>query len=260
MKIVFWLVGLIIIIVGTFYALNAYIYDQKQGDSSLISEWNESFHVTPIMHATAVLTWGDTVIYTDPTGGAEAFANQPSADIILMTDIHGDHLSTSTLAAVIGDATLIVPQVVKDLLPTNLAVRAKVLKNGETVSEQGLQILAMPMYNLPESADSRHTKGRGNGYVIGRDDFHVYIAGDTAGIPEMRALTGIDIAFVPMNLPYTMSVENAADAVLAFKPKQVYPYHYRGQDGLADINTFKQLVNAGDPNIEVILVDWYPQR
>ena len=79
------------------------------------------------------------------------------------------------------------------------------------------------------------------------------------GIPEMRTLEDIDLAFVPMNLPYTMGVEEAADAVLAFKPKRVYPYHYRGQGGLADITRFKELVNAGNPNIEVILMNWYPQ-
>lgn len=213
--------------------------------------------VSPISHATAVLKWGDMVIYTDPTGGAEAFADQPTANIVLVTDIHGDHLSTSTLAGVVGTATLVVPQAVKELLPADLAERAKVLANGQTLDEQGLKIEAIPMYNLPESTDSRHTKGRGNGYVIEHDGFRVYVAGDTAGIPEMRALKDIDMAFVPMNLPFTMGVEEAASAVLDFKPKQVYPYHYRGQDGLADVNKFKELVNQGNSNIAVVLLDWY---
>ena len=217
-------------------------------------------HVIPISHATAVLRWGDTTFYTDPVGDAGAFAGQPPADIILVTDIHGDHLSTSTLSALVGTSTvLIVPQAVKDQLPGNLATRAKVLKNGETLSEKDFHILGIPMYNLPESTSAFHTKGRGNGYVIEKDGFRVYIAGDTAGTPEMRALTDIDIALVPMNLPYTMSVEEAADATLAFKPRQVYPYHYRGQDGLSDVKKFKELVNAGDLNIEVVLLDWYAQ-
>jgi L-ascorbate metabolism protein UlaG (beta-lactamase superfamily) len=153
---------------------------------------------------------------------------------------------------------LIVPQAVKDLLPPDLASRAKVLKNGETITESGFQILAVPMYNLPEVADSRHAKGRGNGYVIERDGSRLYVAGDTAGIPEMRTLKNIDIALVPMNLPYTMSVEEAASAVLEFKPKKVYPYHYRGQNGLSDVSRFKELVNAGDPAVEVVLLEWYP--
>ena len=176
-----------------------------------------------------------------------------------MTDVHGDHLSTSTLAAVVGPrTTLIVPQAVKELLPEDLASRALVLPNGERAAEMGFDILAVPMYNLPGSSADFHTKGRGNGYLIERDGTRVYVAGDSAGIPEMRALRDIDIALIPMNLPYTMGVEEAADAVLAFKPRQVYPYHYRGPDGLADVGRFKELVNAGDPNIDVVLANWYP--
>ncbi|HYC83474.1 MAG TPA: MBL fold metallo-hydrolase, partial [Candidatus Paceibacterota bacterium] len=214
----------------------------------------------PISHATAVLKWGEATVYTDPVGEASSFRGQPSPDIILLTDIHADHFSTSTLAAVSGDAALIVPQAVMDKLPESLASKAMVLNNGQNLTEQGFRIEAVPMYNYPESADSRHVKGRGNGYIVERDGFRLYVAGDTAGTPEMRALKDIDMAFVPMNLPFTMGVEEAADAVLAFKPKQVYPYHYRGQDGLADVGKFKQLVNAADPNIEVVLVDWYPER
>jgi L-ascorbate metabolism protein UlaG (beta-lactamase superfamily) len=86
----------------------------------------------------------------------------------------------------------------------------------------------------------------------------IYLSGDTQGIPEMRALTGIDVAFVCMNLPYTMDINEAADAVLAFKPKIVYPYHYRGQNGMSDVNAFKNLVQAGNKNIEVRLRNWYP--
>ena len=110
------------------------------------------------------------------------------------------------------------------------------------------------MYNLPESPDAYHTKGRGNGYVLTIGGKNIYISGDTEDIPEMRALKNIDIAFVCMNLPYTMPPDQAAGGVLAFKPKIVYPYHYRGQD----VNIFKNLVNAGDKNIEVRLRNWYP--
>lgn len=217
--------------------------------------------ITPIMHATAVLAWGDTTIYTDPTGEAKAFAGQKPANIVVVTDIHGDHLSTSTLEGVVGENTaLIVPQAVKDLLPAELAAHATVLGNGDTIEEQGFSITAIPMYNIPVSPTAFHTKGRGNGYVIEKDDTRVYIAGDTSDTPEMDALKDIDIALLPMNLPYTMSVEDAAKATLAFKPAHVYPYHYRGPEGLADVNKFKSLVNAGDPNIDVVLLDWYPNQ
>lgn len=116
------------------------------------------------------------------------------------------------------------------------------------------------MYNLPENADSRHTKGRGNGYVINFGGKNVYISGDTEDILEMRHLKNIDVAFVCMNLPYTMDINQAASAVLEFKPKIVYPYHYRGQEGLADVNAFRQRVNEGNKNIEVRLVNWYPAK
>jgi L-ascorbate metabolism protein UlaG (beta-lactamase superfamily) len=114
------------------------------------------------------------------------------------------------------------------------------------------------MYNLPESPDSKHTKGRGNGYVLTFGNKTVYISGDTAGIPEMRALKNIDVAFVCMNLPYTMDINEAASAVLDFKPKVMYPYHYRGQNGLNDTEAFKKIVSASNTSIDVRLRNWYP--
>lgn len=116
------------------------------------------------------------------------------------------------------------------------------------------------MYNVPESPSSFHSKGRGNGYVISSEGKRVYISGDTSATPEMKALQNIDVAFVTMNLPYTMDIEEAADAVLAFKPKVVHPYHYRGQNGLSDIKKFKQVVEEKDPNIQVELLNFYPEH
>jgi L-ascorbate metabolism protein UlaG (beta-lactamase superfamily) len=237
--------------------------DQPVSNTSSTTPMNERTEpeIVPISHATAVITWGDRVIYTDPVGEAKAFAGKPPADIVLVTDIHGDHFSTSTLAAVVGpDTSLVVPQAVMDQLPPDLASRATIEHNGDTHDEKGFSISAVAMYNIPESPQAFHTKGRGNGYVVEKDGVRVYIAGDTSATPEMRMLKDIDIALIPMNLPYTMSVEEAAEGVLAFKPKQVYPYHYRGPNGLSDVNKFKELVNAGDPNIDVVLRNWYPNQ
>lgn len=262
MKILFWIVGILVVLIGSFYAFNSYIYNQKQGDTTSMETETTITNpqIIPIMHATAVIEWDNMKILTDPTD-AKLLDGRPYADIVLVTDIHGDHYSSSTLSQVVGPSTsLVVPQAVKDLLPTELATQAIVVKSGQTVTEKGFQITGVPMYNIPESDKAFHTKGRGNGYVIERDSKRVYVAGDTSATPEMKALTGIDIALVPMNLPYTMSVEEAAQGVLAFKPKTVYPYHYRGQDGLSDVNKFKSLVNAGDPNINVVLADWYPSQ
>ena len=146
-----------------------------------------------------------------------------------------------------------------ELLPVRLQAKCSLIANGEEVELDNVLIKGIPMYNLPESPDAFHPKGRGNGYELTMGGERIYISGDTQGIPEMRALKNIDVAFVCMNLPYTMDVDEAADAVVAFKPKVVYPYHYRGTDGFSDVKKFKALVQAKDPAIEVRLVDWYPE-
>lgn len=217
---------------------------------------DEELTIQPVTHATLVLSYNKKNIYIDPTGGASAFKGLAAPNLVVITDIHGDHFETATIKAIdTEDAVLVVPQAVADKLPaTTDKQKVVVLKNGDKTEQAGISIAAIPMYNLPETADSRHTKGRGNGYILTIGGKNIYISGDTEDIPEMRALKSIDIAFVCMNLPYTRDVNQAAQGVLAFKPKIVYPYHYRGQD----VNTFKTLVNAGDKNIDVRLRNWYP--
>ncbi|MFP5079189.1 MBL fold metallo-hydrolase [Pedobacter sp. JCM 36344] len=214
--------------------------------------------IQPITHATLVLTYQKKNIYVDPTGGAEAFKGLAAPDIILITDIHGDHFDLKTIQAInTNKAVFIVPQAVADKLPATLdKQKLVILNNGDKIMQLGMSIAAVPMYNLPGAPNANnHTKGRGNGYILVIGGKTIYISGDTADTPEMRALKNIDIAFVCMNLPYTMDVNSAAEGVLAFKPQVVYPYHYRGQD----VNKFKSLVNAGDKNIEVRLRNWYPE-
>ena len=219
------------------------------------------FKLTPISHATAVFTWSDKTFYIDPVGGKDAFAGQKAPDIILLTDIHGDHLSAETLTVInTPDTKIIAPQAVVDQLPEDLKLKVIVLKNEETTKQLGFEITGVPMYNLREEAKQFHTKGRGNGYVIEYNGMRVYFSGDTEDIPEMRSLQNIDKAFVCMNLPYTMTIEKAAEAVLDFAPKEVYPYHYRGQGGLSDVAKFKSLVNAGNPKIKVVQLDWYASK
>ncbi|HEY4525239.1 MAG TPA: MBL fold metallo-hydrolase [Candidatus Paceibacterota bacterium] len=246
-----------LIVAGNAY----YAYYNLPRDTSESSMNNSPVQITPIEHATTVFSWSGATLYLDPTGGAEVFAGQSSPTIVLITDIHGDHFSADTVEAVLGNAALIVPEAVRDELPESLVAKASVLSNGDNIEVQGFSIEAVPMYNLPDAENSNfHIKGRGNGYLIERDGFRLYIAGDTAGTPEMRAMHDIDIALVPMNLPYTMGVDEAADAVLAFKPKVVIPYHYRGTGGLGDVSRFKQLVDAGGADITVLLLEWYPNQ
>jgi L-ascorbate metabolism protein UlaG (beta-lactamase superfamily) len=211
--------------------------------------------IQPIMHASLVLSIKDLVIYADPSGGAATFKGLPAPDIIFITDIHGDHCDSGTLAAVVTNKTiLVVPQAVANKLTSFDKTRMVILKNGDQIKRSGIGVTAIPMYNLPENPTAMHTKGRGNGYVLSIGGKNIYLSGDTQGIPEMRALKDIDVAFICMNLPYTMDVNEAADAVLAFQPKIVYPYHYRGQD----VHQFKKLVDAGNKGIEVRLREWYP--
>ncbi|RNI27326.1 MBL fold metallo-hydrolase [Rufibacter immobilis] len=215
--------------------------------------------IQPITHGSVVLKWNNKTIWVDPYGGAALYTNQSTPDLILITDIHGDHLDLKTLQALpVSNATIVAPQAVVDQLPPSMKPKAIVLTNGSKTKQHEIEITAIPMYNLPETADSRHPKGRGNGYVLNLGNKHLYLSGDTEDIPEMRALKNIDVAFVCMNLPYTMDIDQAASAVLAFKPKVVYPYHYRGQNGLSDVNAFKTKVEAGKKKIDVRLRQWYP--
>ena len=233
--------------------------DVMEGETAATEEPAE-IKINPISHATAVINWGETVIYLDPVGGAEAFAGMDQADMVLITDIHGDHMSAETLGALnLQNIPIIAPQAVKDELPDSLATKITVMNNGEMRDQSGISIEAIPMYNLREEAKQFHPKGRGNGYVLEKDGQRLYIAGDTEDIPEMRNMEDIDIALVPMNLPYTMPVDAAADAVIEFAPDKVYPYHFRGQDGKADVERFKQLVNEGNREVEVVMANWYPE-
>jgi len=213
--------------------------------------------IHPLEHATFVMQWNGATIAVDPIDGGARFEAFGKADLILITDIHGDHLSVETVAAVAGPSTLIVgPAAVAEKFPEADRGRVTVLANGKTVMWGESAIEAIPMYNLTPERQSFHAKGRGNGYLLTLGGTRIYIAGDTEDIPEMRALEDIDAAFVCMNLPYTMEVTAAADAVLEFKPKVVFPYHYRGKGGMSDVEEFRSLV-AKDPNIEVRLLEWY---
>ena len=217
--------------------------------------------IHPIHHSAMALVWNGHTVLVDPHDGAERYAAYPTPELVLITDIHGDHMDPATLSGLdLSKAKIIAPKAVMDELPDDLKALCTVMANGEHGEELGIGIEALPMYNMPDPNDPRHPKGRGNGYVLTFGNERIYISGDTEDIPEMRALTNIDVAFVCMNLPYTMTEQQAASGVLAFHPKVVYPYHYRGKDGFSDVALFKKLVNEGDPKIDVQLVDWYAEQ
>jgi len=204
--------------------------------------------ITPIQHASLLIQAGGQALYVDPAQGA--YEGLPPADIILITDIHGDHMAPKVVTQLQKPGTVIfAPEAVGKTITT-----ARIIRNGETQHVGKWTIEAVPMYNLkrgPQPGKLYHDKGRGNGYVLTYGGKRFYFSGDTEGIPEMRELQGIDIAFVCMNLPYTMPPEEAAEAVRAFHPKIVYPYHYRG----ADTKAFAKMLEG--TGIEVRLRDWY---
>jgi L-ascorbate metabolism protein UlaG (beta-lactamase superfamily) len=205
--------------------------------------------ITPLNHASTLIEAGGKVIYLDPAKPVD-FSGKPKADLILITDIHGDHMDPDSIKAITKDVTEILapPAVVQTV------TAGKAIANGETKTWQDWTVEAVPAYNLnrgPAPGKLFHDKGRGNGYVLTYGGKRFYFSGDTEGVPEMRALQNIDVAFVCMNLPYTMPPDEAAEAVRAFHPKVVIPYHYRG----SDLKLFqKDLEGSG---IEVRLLDWY---
>lgn len=210
----------------------------------------------PVEHASFVMDWDGQTIYVDPVGPVSAYADRGAADVLLLTHPHGDHLDTDTLDGLdLNDATVIMPQSVADEIDGDYGAEQRIMANGDALSVAGMEVRALPAYNLPPSEDAYHPKGWGNGYVLTLADKRVYISGDTEGIPAMRALENIDLAFVCMNLPYTMDVDQAADAVADFRPAVVYPYHYRGQD----VTEFKRQVNERTDTVEVRFGDWYPE-
>lgn len=171
---------------------------------------DESIRITPIAHATLILEWADQVLYIDPAEALESYTNFPKPTAILVTHEHGDHLNPEVLEALMQEevALIVNPGVFEKISP-ELQKKAQVMKNGDILDVLGFTIEAVPAYNVREEAQNYHPKGRDNGYVIQKNDTRIYISGDSEDTPEMRVLSDIDLAFISMNLPYTMPVESA---------------------------------------------------
>ena len=185
--------------------------------------------LTFLGHGTLMLIFKDTVLHVDPYGKVADYAALPRADLVLLTHDHADHLDQAALALVRTPATdIVLPPVCADRVPGGL-----ILKNGETRTVRGITVTAVPAYNLVHHRDNGepfHPRGVGNGYLLDFGDTRLYVAGDTENTPEMAALKDVDIAFLPMNLPYTMTPEMVADAARSLRPRILYPYHYGDTD------------------------------
>lgn len=204
---------------------------QKEFEEDIIQTSQGDLKITFIGHGTVMFTFEGKIIHVDPVGRYADYSQLPKADLILITHEHGDHLDAKVIKIISSEKT--------DLVLTEKCVEKVkiedgiIMKNGDIKTVQNLKIEAIPAYNIKHMrspGNPYHPKGVGNGYIITFGDKRVYVAGDTENTPEMKALKNIDIAFLPMNLPYTMTPEMVADAAKAFMPKILYPYHYGNTD------------------------------
>ncbi|HEY9039800.1 MAG TPA: MBL fold metallo-hydrolase [Roseovarius sp.] len=214
--------------------------------------------IYPIDHASFLINTAGGLIAVDPVGKVDEIFDVGSPALILVTHEHGDHFNVETLTELMArspSADLVVNPAVMAMLPQDLAARATALANGDKTTHGTYAIEAVPAYNVTEGRLEFHPEGRDNGYVLSYGDYRIYISGDTEDTPEMRALQDIDLAFVCMNLPFTMDATAAASAVSEFAPTYVYPYHYRGRDdGTQDPEEFAAQLADG---IEVKFGNWY---
>ncbi len=229
--------------IGMLFVLNAFsdfeedVYPTSKGDLT----------ITCIGHGTLMFAFDGKIIHVDPVSRYADYAKIPKADLILVTHQHGDHLDAVALKDLVKESTAVV-------FTKKCAEQAKiegslVMANGDTETVHGIKIEAVPAYNIKHMRSGNtpfHPKGEGNGYILTFGDKRVYVAGDTENTPEMKALKDIDVAFLPMNLPYTMTPEMVADAAKAFEPKILYPYHF----GKTDTSQLVALLKD-TPGIEV---------
>ena len=183
-----------------------------------------------IGHATMMMKYNNLIIHVDPVNEYADYKKMPKADLILVTHEHHDHFDVQAIAAITKKSTA----VVLNNSARNLLKSGQALEQGDSAIIQGIKIKAIPAYNTTAGRDKFHPKGRDNGYVLNIGGRNIYLAGDTENTPEMSQLKDIDIAFLPMNQPYTMTPEQLAQAVKDFKPKIVYPYHY-GETNLSGL-------------------------
>ena len=202
---------------------------QKQFETDVIPTSAGDLAITFLGHGSLLLTFNGNHIYIDPFSRVADYSKLPPADIILITHEHHDHLDLQALASVRTERTAVV-------LTETCARQVEdgiMMQNGDVRTVEEVPVEAVPAYNLVhkrENGQPFHPKGVGNGYILTFGDKRVYVAGDTENTPEMKKLEGIDCAFLPMNLPYTMTPEMVADAAKALQPTTLYPYHYGDTD------------------------------
>lgn len=239
-------VGRVLALVGISCALSGAAWAQ----TDVIKTSRGDLRITPIFHGSLMLQFGGKAIYVDPVNRGN-YAGK--ADLILVTHEHGDHMNISRLGMLRTPKTIVIGP--EDVTAARAVYDGQTMHNGEKKSFADIEVEAVPMYNLTRGrkpGELFHSKGPGNGYILTLGDKRLYVSGDTECIPEMKALKNIDVAFISMNPPHTMTPGEAAECVNAFKPKIVYPYHY----GKTNLQEFANAVQ-GTPGVEVRLREWY---
>jgi len=205
------------------------LYADQDFEQDVIQTSEGDLKMTFIQHGTLMFEFKGMVIHIDPVGQYADYSTLPKADLVLITHHHGDHLDVNVLNMICKEETdIILTEICREQFG-----KGTVMENGDETNIKGIPIKAVPAYNikhLRNGGTPYHIKGEGNGYILDMGDKRVYVAGDTENTPEMKSLENIDIAFLPMNLPYTMTPEMVADAAKAFMPKILYPYHYGNTD------------------------------
>ncbi|MBN1830203.1 MAG: MBL fold metallo-hydrolase [Deltaproteobacteria bacterium] len=206
--------------------------------SDVVGTSEGDLKITFIGHGTLMLTFQGKVIHIDPYGKLADYSTLPKADMILITHEHRDHLDMQAIEKIRTEKTdFVLTEICAQTIKSGI-----VMKNGDVATVQKIRIEAVPAYNLVHKRpDGRpyHPKGDGNGYIMTFGDKRIYVAGDTENIPEMNAIKNIDAAFLPMNLPFTMTPEMVAEAAMSFGPKILYPYHYGDTDPSRLVNLLK---------------------
>jgi len=223
---------------GFFFLCAAVALAANGFESDRIKTSQGDLVITFIGHSSLMMSMDGKIIHVDPVAQMADYAKLPKADLILVTHEHSDHLDLRAISLVKTGQTA----VVANGAAAGQIEGAIVMKNGEAKTVKGFRIEAVPAYNLVHMRSPGvpfHPKGVGNGYIVAFGDKRVYLAGDTENTPEMKSLKGIDIAFLPMNLPYTMTPEMVADAAKAFRPKILYPYHYGKTDTARIVDLLK---------------------
>ena len=212
----FWIALFLIAVVQT---------NMAQIEKDIIKTNQGDLEIWFVGHGSLIFNFNDQIIHVDPFSQQADYATLPKADLILITHEHGDHLDKAAIAAIRKPDT----RIVSNPSAGEVLNEGTVMKNNESITIMGLTIESVPAYNIVHMRSENnpfHPKGVGNGYIITFGNVRVYIAGDTEDIPEMAHIKNIDVAFLPMNLPYTMTPQMAAKAAKTFRPKILYPYHF----------------------------------